>query len=138
MTASTPIEQPPMPAEPSLRSLRLLVSERQRAILDEVWEHIKRTNIGLPERPLLDKYGKSVLLSEVGKLGGTVIWSGYEENKERYNIGVVGIFLASEGERLEKVVERYLNVLRDAYAKNKEIEQFSSKDLAAWAPDLTS
>jgi len=127
-----------MPPEPSLRSLRLLVTERQRAILDEVWEHIKRTNIGLPERPLLDKHGKVVLLGEVAKLGGTVIWSGLEENKERYNLGVVGIFLTSDGERLEKVVEHYLNVLRDAYAKNKEIEQFSSKDLASWAPDLTA
>jgi len=114
-----------------------VVTDRQRAILDEVWEHIKRTHVGLPERPLLDKYGKALLLSEVAKLGGTVIWSGYEENKERYNLGVVGIFLTSDGERLEKVVERYLVVLRDAYAKNKEIEQFSSKDLASWAPDLT-
>ncbi len=127
-----------MPSKLSLKLLRLMVSDRQRAILDEVWEHIKRTHIGLSERPLLDKYGKSVLLEEVSKLGGTVVWSGYEENKERYNLGVVGIFLTSDGERLEQVVERYLMVLRDAYAKNKEIEQFSSKDLASWAPDMTA
>jgi len=126
-----------MSSKPTLRSVRSAITTRQRDILDEVWQHIKRTHIGLPERPLLDKYGKAVLLDEVGKLGGTVIYSAHEENKVRYNLGVVGIFLASDGERLEKVVERYLVVLRDAYAKDKEIERFSSKDLASWAPDLT-
>lgn len=127
-----------MPSQPTLRSVRSAVTTRQRDILDEVWQHTKRTHIGLPERPLLDKHGKAVLLEEVGKLGGTVIYSGHEENKVRYNLGVVGIFLTSDGERLEKVVERYLVVLRDAYARDKEIERFSSKDLASWAPDLTS
>jgi hypothetical protein len=126
-----------VPPKITLKSLRRTISPRQREILDQVWQHIKRTHIGLPERPLLDKFGKSTLLEEVAKLGGTVISSGHAENKLRYDLGAVGIFLTSEGERLEKVVELYLIALRDAYARDKEIENFSSKDLASWLPDLT-
>jgi hypothetical protein len=121
----------------NLQSLRSAVSGRQQAILDEVWEHIKQRQLGIPERPLLDKYGKAVLIKELGALGGTVIYTGHEQNKLRYNLGLVGVFLTSEGEHLDAVVERYLVALRDAYARDKEIEQFSSKDLASWAPNLS-
>ena len=125
------------PNNPDLKSLRREVSDRQRAILDDVWAHIKEKNIGLPERPLLEKYGKATLTDETGKLGGTVIRSDYEENKLRYNLTVIGIFLTSDGPRLEKLVERYLMVLRDAYRNNRDIERFSSKELASWAPDVS-
>jgi hypothetical protein len=124
--------------EKTLRSLRDSISDRQRAILDDVWIHVKATQLGLPERPLMDKFGKEVLLMETAKLGGTLVYSNYEENKNRYNIGLAGIFLTSQGQHLEKAVERYLVALRDAYQKNKDIERFSNKDLAAWAPELTS
>ena len=129
MSAASPI---------TLESLRAAVNDRQRAILDKVWLHVKQTKIGIPERPLLDEYGKTVLLEEVSKLGGTVIYSGHEENKVRYNVGIVGVFLTSDGKRLEDLVQQYLVVLRDIYAKDKGIERFSSKDLVAWHPQFTA
>ncbi len=122
----------------SLKALRSTLTDTQRAILDDVWLHVKTSHIGLPERPLLDKYGRPTLLSEVRKLGGTVIFSGHEENKIRYNVGLVGIFLTSDGPRLEDLTKRYLLVLRELYKKDKDIERFSSKDLAKWAPDFTA
>lgn len=122
----------------TLGTLRDSITDRQREILDDVWTQLKKTNIGAPERPLFDKYGKSQLLHETQKLGRSVIYSNHEENKIRYNLGLVGIFLTSDGPHLEKVVEKYLIVLRDVYAKDKEIERFSSKDLASWAPELSA
>lgn len=91
----------------------------------------------MPERPLLEKYGKATLAAEISKLGGTVIFSNHEENKLRYNLRILGIFLTSDGTRLEKLVERYLIVLRDAYKNNRDIERFSNKEFASWAPDIT-
>src|SRR5258708_6752307 len=122
---------------PSLQSLRSKVNDCQRAILDDVWAHVKEKNVGLPERPLLERYGKASLAAETSKLGGTIIHSSHEENKLRYNLGIVGVFLTSDGPRLEKLVERYLIVLRDAYKNNRDIERFSSKEFAGWAPDIT-
>lgn len=122
----------------SLKGLRSTIGDIQRAILDEVWAHVKATQIGIPERPLFEKFGKATLSDEVRKLGGTIVYSNHEENRLRYNLAVVGIFLTSDGPRLEKLVERYLIVLRDAYKNDRNIERFSSKDLAIWAPDFTA
>jgi hypothetical protein len=122
----------------TLQSLRSALCDQQQSILDDVWTHVKSTRIGLPERPLLEKYGKLGLRDQLGKLSGTIIYSGHEEDKLRYNLGLVGIFLTSEGHRLEKLVQRYLLILRDAYTNNKDIETFSSNDLANWAPDFTA
>ena len=117
--------------------LRGSLTETQRAILDDVWAHIKRTNIGLPERPLLAKYGKTTLQENVAALGGTVISSGHEENKKRYDLSIVGVFLTSDGPRLDKLVGRYLLGLREVYTHNEEVERLSSKDLETWQPGFT-
>src|SRR5258708_3130646 len=121
----------------TLKSLRSAVSDRQRSILDEVWGHVRDKHVGLPERPLLEKFGNAALKEDVGKLGGTIIFSNHEDNKLRYNVGVVGIFLTSEGPRLQKLVERYLIALKDAYERDRDIERFSSKDLSKWNSDFT-
>lgn len=122
---------------PSFAYLRSSMTEEQRSILDDVWIHLKERNVGIPERPLFEKYGKEKLRQVAAKLGGTIINNRHEENKLRYDLGVVGIFLTSDGPRLEDLVAKYLVVLRDAYARNRDIERFSSKDLASWAPELT-
>src|SRR5258708_1509274 len=121
----------------TLKSLRSAVSDRQRSILDEVWGHVRDKHVGLPERPLLEKFGKAALKEDVGKLGGTIIFSNHEDHKLRSNVGVVGIFLTSEGPRLQKLVERYLIALKDAYERDRDIDRFSSKDLSKWNSDFT-
>src|SRR5258706_5668292 len=121
----------------SLGELREQISERQRDIVNDVWAHIKLTLIGLPERPLLERFGKQILSEETRKLSGTIIYSGQEENKLRYNLGLVGIFLTSSGPALETLIQKYLLVIRGAYEKNREIETFTSSDLKNWSPDLT-
>lgn len=126
------------PRPPSLHALRGKVTALQRSLLDEVWTHVKETHVGLPERPLLEKFGKVALHEAARQLGGTIVFSNHEENKLRYNLGLVGIFLTSDGPRLDMLVQRYLALLRDAYLANQDIERFSSKDLSAWAPDLTA
>src|SRR5258708_34447426 len=90
---------------PSLQSLRSKVNDCQRAILDDVWAHVKEKNVGLPERPLLERYGKASLAAETSKLGGTIIHSSHEENKLRYNLGIFGVCLTYDRPHLWKLVE---------------------------------
>ncbi len=115
----------------SLDHLRQMVTVRQRSILDDVWAHMKENSVGLPERPLFESYGRDGLAAETAALGGSVIFSNHEEGKLRYKLGLVGIFLTSEGLQLELLMKRFLRYLKDRYDQDKKLEQFPSKELAS-------
>lgn len=115
-----------------LDDLRRRITGRQRAILDEVWAYMKTNNVGMPERPLFEKYTRGVLEAEATTLGGSIIFSGHEDNKRRYRLALVGMFLTSDGPRLEALMKRYLLVLKERYDVDREIERYSSKDFATW------
>jgi len=124
--------RPNQSAQRTLYDLRDQLTKRQRAILDDVWGHMKEKRAGIPERTLLDDYGREVLTSETKALGGSIIYSGHEENRLRYKVGLVGVFLTTDGPRLESLVKRYLDYLRTRYQADKEIERLSSKEFASW------
>ncbi len=94
---------------------------------------MKERNLGVPERPLLDKHSRDILDAEVNALGGSVIFSSHEENKLRYKLGLVGMFLTSDGVRLQQLTKRYLLYLKARYDADKEIERFSSKEFSSWS-----
>lgn len=99
----------------TLDRLRGRLTDRQRAVLDDVWSHMKEKGVGLPERPLLDKFGREELAAVTEDLGGSIIYSGHEENKLRYKLDLVGAFLTSDGPRLETLAQQYLQYLKSRY-----------------------
>lgn len=121
-----------------LDDLRRRITDRQRAILDEIWAHMKMKNVGMPERPLFEKFTRQVLEEEAAKLGGSIIFSNHEENKRRYKLALVGMFLTSDGPRLETLMKRYLVMLKDQYDADKEIERYASKDFEKWGTQYSA
>jgi len=99
---------------------------------------MKVKNIGMPERPLFEKYTREVLEAEASALGGSIILSNHEEGKIRYKLALVGMFLTSGGPRLETLMKRYLWVLKARYEVDKDIERFSSKDFEKWGMKFSS
>lgn len=115
----------------SIDELQKRISNEQRAILDAVWASIKETGLGLAERTLLHTYSRETLVAATNALGGDVIITGFTENKQRYNLQLVGIFLTSDGPRLEGLMKKYLCLLRRLYEKNPDIEGVGSTELEA-------
>lgn len=121
----------------TLRDLRARITPLQRDILDMVWMHVRDKKTGIPERPLFRKYREETVKQEATALGDYILRSGHEDNQMRYNIGFVGIFLTTDGPRLETLVKRYLVYLKERFEADPDIEKISSKDLAKLNPPLT-
>jgi len=121
----------------SLSDLRARITPRQRAILDDVWQHDRDKNAGIPERPLFRKHKSHIVVQETKTLGDSILHSRHSDNLVRYSIGFVGMFLTSDGPRLEGLIKRYLIYLKDRFSDDPEIVRLSSKDLAAWDPPLS-
>lgn len=117
--------------------LRDRISATQRSILDMIWAHVRDKGVGIPERPLFRLHKRNVVIEETKALGGTIVRSGHENGEMRYNIGFVGIFLTSDGPKLERLVKRYLQYLKIRSDEDPDIQRISSKDLAYWEPPLS-
>lgn len=98
---------------------------------------MQKNAVGLPERPLFESAGRNNLAKDTAALGGSVIFSNHEAGKLRYKLGLVGIFLTSEGPKLELLMKRFMRYLKDRYDKDKDLEHFSSKELTASSDPLS-
>jgi hypothetical protein len=120
----------------TIEALRSQITPRQRAILDDIWSYVLEKRTGIPERSLFHKHGREIVALETKALGGSILYSGHQDNQMRFSIGFVGIFVTSDGSRLEELVKRYLIYLKDRFESDTEIEKLSSKDFSVWEPPL--
>lgn len=115
----------------SLDDLRSCVSNADRRLLDLCWFNYRRHGKHLKVRSAYSEFTKPGADAAVSRLTGNLIRRGWSSDTpgENYEITHLGALVSSEGERLERLIERYLLAVKAVYEKNHEIRFVTSDDL---------
>lgn len=101
---------------PNLRSLRESLNSRQRALLDELWNHF----VDQKEWPIAwevhSPNRKMVIRDTLKPLSGSIVMEVSDsQHGSRYQMTLLGVLLTSDGPVLETLLDRYFVFLRSQY-----------------------
>lgn len=114
-----------------LDSLRMGLTDGQRAILNATWEHYRDREEWIPCRVLYHLFGKSTVLTCLGQLGADVICGIEDDEEEYYRLTFLGVLLTAQGEESEALLARYLEYVRGRSKDDPRLEWVGSQEVEA-------
>src|SRR5258707_15690152 len=97
-------------------TLRARLSVEERGLLDSIWTSYLQTGKPLARRALHHSHPpRSQVLSTLGGLGGSVVFADRASGPDpaSYYLTLLGALLATNGERVELALAKFLETVRD-------------------------
>lgn len=113
----------------SLEDLRKRLTDTQRSILDEIWRYWREEQKIITAVALYNQFGKEVVESSVGSLGGSIAFrNGNESGRKHYQLTFLGILLSASGPEAQQLLEKYLDYLHTRLASEPELSRITRED----------
>ena len=79
-------------------SLRDRLTESQKKILSSIWTYFCEHGKWIPAHRVHRDFGKEVVLTAFGGLGGSIIFQTSDAGKEFYQLTLLGVLLTDQGD----------------------------------------
>jgi len=119
----------------TLQEIRSQVTQTGRAILDQCWGEYKKSGRPIAVRDIYRTHSRPDTEAALKRLGGSLLRESSAGGipGRAYQISYLGALLSSDGERLQKILERFVTALQKAYEMNYGRALISSEELNAYA-----
>jgi len=114
----------------TLDKLKHDLTDAQQEILDAIWEYYCKNREWIPARLLHHRFGKSEVLAELQRVGGSIVIRTDEPRQSRYMLTFLGVLLTKDGEQVEGILVQYLSYVRQRFLDDPLIEAVGRKEVA--------
>jgi len=113
---------------PTLDDLRKRLTDSQRSILNEIWRYSREEKKTITAIALYNKFGKGVVESSLGALGGSIAFRNAGSGRKYYQLTFLGQLLSDLGRDAQQILETYLGYLHNRLALEPELDVITRED----------
>jgi hypothetical protein len=107
-----------------LEELRRSVSDEERAIIDEIWNHYVYKDSWISAIALYQKFKREEAQSMLSSLGGSIVCvSRGNGERDRFTITFLGSLLTTTGPAIAFMFIQYLTYIRDRLGEDSELKE---------------
>jgi len=108
----------------TLTELTRNVSDDQRIILDRIWDYYLLNEKWIPAVALYKTLGKSSVLSNIKRLGGSIVFISRDaDQRERLVVTFLGVLLTTNGPTLALMFLQYLSYIKELLDSDCELKE---------------
>lgn len=112
-----------------LNALRSKFDAQQRGILTDIWRYYLKDGHWMPIRFLHVTHGdKKAVRPILEQFGGSIIYEQVENNNSYYGLMFLGVLLSSDGEHIEEMLVKYLQMARTLAMQEPNRTHVSSEE----------
>jgi hypothetical protein len=116
----------------TLGSIRDRLTDFQRQLLNEFWEHHLKDGQWPLSRIINSRHGKKAVYDAIRALGGSIFSeTGNPESTAQYEITIIGALLTKESEKYREWLINYLEYLRHLYLTDPEKMEVKDEEIAS-------
>lgn len=98
-------------------------------MLDGAWAHLVKNGKAISQRAFFHAFPREQSEPALEHLGGKIIIQNHVDGVSSFTPTLLGSLLTSNGQTLEDVLQRCLQVVRDKYEESPELQSLSSEQL---------
>lgn len=112
-----------------INTLRSKFDTQQRGILTDIWRFYLKDGHWLPARFLhVTHGGKKTVRPILEQFGGSIVYEQVENNSSYYGLMFLGVLLSSDGEQIEDLLVKYLQIARTLAMQEPNRTHVSSEE----------
>lgn len=113
-----------------LLSIRKSLSDKQREILNCIWQYYIERREWIPAKVLYHKHNRKVVSTTIETNLGGILCENNTLGEKRFALTFIGILLTDQGPEYENLLIKYLEYVRQQYAVNPEISIIQGSEVA--------
>lgn len=113
----------------SITELASSLTENQKRLFDEVWNHYVAFGNSFPRRSLPSIFGKQPIQEAFKGLNGSLIYETMEQANCHFKLTVYGAFLTGHGHVLYSLLVRLLDLVKELYEKDSFIKELNKDQI---------
>lgn len=112
-----------------LNTLRNKFDAQQRSVLTNIWRYYLKDSHWMPTRFLHVTHGdKKTVRPILEQFGGSIVYEQVENNNSYYGLMFLGVLLSSDGEHIEELLVKYLQIARTLAMQEPSRTHVSSEE----------